>query len=79
MFPSHSFVLKLTLEILMVGGFGSLGGDIDFWDMTKPDIVKMGHAKAFSSTHHSWNPDGYYLIACCLKYAVEEFRCYLTY
>jgi uncharacterized protein with WD repeat len=57
----------------MIGGFGSLGGEMDFWDISKNEVVKMGHAKAFSSTYHSWSPDGFYLLACSLRFHLIDF------
>lgn len=53
-----------TGRILMIGGFGSLPGVIDFWDFSKNEVVKIGHAEAFSSSHQSWSPDGRFFLAC---------------
>jgi len=57
-----------TGRILMVGGFGSLPGVIDFWDVSKNEFpAKLGHATAFSSSHHSWSPDGRFFFGMCAK------------
>jgi translation initiation factor 2A len=53
-----------TGRILMIGGFGSLNGEMDFWDISKPDFVKLGHVQAFSSSFQAWSPDGKYFLAC---------------
>jgi len=50
-------------RILCVGGFGSLNGDMDFWDITKPELKKIGFANAFSSSYHAWCPDSYHFMA----------------
>jgi translation initiation factor 2A len=53
-----------TGRILMIGGFGSLNGEMDFWDISRPDFVKLGHITAFSSSFQAWSPDGKYFLAC---------------
>jgi len=53
-----------TGRILMIGGFGSLHGEMDFWDISQPNYVKLGHIEAFSSSFQAWSPDGKYFLAC---------------
>ena len=43
-------------RFLCVAGFGSLRGDMDFWDMNKRK--KMGSADGSCTTVFSWSPDG---------------------
>ena len=50
-----------------MGGFSSLRGDFDFWDLTSAQLRKLGSANAFSSAFHAWSPDGRYFIACILS------------
>jgi len=54
-------------RILCVGGFGSLNGDMDFWDLTKPDLKKVGRANAFSASHQEWCPDSKHFMACVVS------------
>jgi len=49
-------------RILCVGGFGSLNGDMDFWDLTSPELRKVGHANAFSSSFQQWCPNSYHFL-----------------
>jgi len=50
-------------KILCAGGFGSLNGNIDFWDLSSDNIVKISSTNAFSSSYHEWCPDGYHFLA----------------
>lgn len=43
-------------NILLLGGFGNLGGDIELWDMTKRKLI--AETKAPDSTLLHWSPDG---------------------
>lgn len=54
-------------RILCVGGFGSLNGDMDFWDLTKQDLKKVGRANAFSASHQEWCPDSKHIMACVVS------------
>eukprot|EP01127_Copromyxa_protea_P009110 TRINITY_DN2120_c0_g1_i1.p1 TRINITY_DN2120_c0_g1~~TRINITY_DN2120_c0_g1_i1.p1 ORF type:complete len:556 (-),score=141.74 TRINITY_DN2120_c0_g1_i1:40-1464(-) len=54
-------------RILCVGGFGSLNGDMDFWDLTKPELKKIGSVNAFSTCYHQWCPDSFHFLACVVS------------
>eukprot|EP01126_Amoeba_proteus_P053299 TRINITY_DN6491_c0_g1_i2.p1 TRINITY_DN6491_c0_g1~~TRINITY_DN6491_c0_g1_i2.p1 ORF type:complete len:433 (+),score=145.64 TRINITY_DN6491_c0_g1_i2:761-2059(+) len=54
-------------QMLCVGGFGSLNGDMDFWDLSKENLVKVGSANAFSSSFHQWCPNSYHFLACVVS------------
>jgi len=49
-------------RILSAGGFGSLNGNIDFWDLSSDNIIKISSTNAFSSSYHEWCPDGYHFL-----------------
>jgi len=49
-------------RILCVGGFGSLNGNMDFWDLTSENITKISSTNSFSSSYHEWCPDGYHFL-----------------
>jgi uncharacterized protein with WD repeat len=49
-------------RILCAGGFGSLNGNMDFWDLSSENIVKISSTNAFSSSYHEWCPDGYHFL-----------------
>jgi len=53
-------------RMLCVGGFGSLNGDMDFWDLTKPELKKVGRANAFAAAHQEWCPDSRHFMACVI-------------
>jgi translation initiation factor 2A len=71
-----------TGRVLCVGGFASLKGDMDFWDIASPTLKKLGKANAFSSAFHAWSPDGRYFVACVLSpriridNGIKYFDCY---
>jgi len=54
-----------TGRILCIGGFGSLKGECDFWNITQVEKgpIKLGKAVAFSSSYHAWSPCGKYFLA----------------
>jgi len=54
-------------RILFVGGFGSLSGNIDFWDLSDQHVKKVGRVNAFSTTYHEWCPDGQHVLAAVLS------------
>lgn len=43
-------------RFVMLGGFGNLSGDMDFWDLTQMKVV--GSIKSPASLSHHWSPDG---------------------
>jgi len=49
-------------RILCVGGFGSLSGNMDFWDLTGAQVRKIGSANSFSSAYHEWCPDSFHFL-----------------
>jgi translation initiation factor 2A len=49
-------------RILCVGGFGSLNGNMDFWDISSDNIVKISSTNAFSASYHEWCPDSYHFL-----------------
>uniref|UniRef100_A0A6B2L031 Eukaryotic translation initiation factor 2A n=1 Tax=Arcella intermedia TaxID=1963864 RepID=A0A6B2L031_9EUKA len=53
-------------RILSIGGFGSLKGSIDFYDITSPNIRKVGMGSAFSSGFHQWSPDSFHFITAVI-------------
>lgn len=40
----------------MIGGFGNLKGDIDFWDLEK--MQEIGNSKSYCAVGTEWFPDG---------------------
>jgi len=80
--PRNTLQYDPTGRILCVGGFASLKGDMDFWDLASPQLRKLGHANAFSSAYHAWSPDGRYFVACVLSpriridNGIKYFNCY---
>jgi translation initiation factor 2A len=49
-------------RILCAGGFGAINGNMDFWDLSSDNIVKIDSTNAFSSSYHEWSPDGYHFL-----------------
>jgi translation initiation factor 2A len=43
-------------RFLVLGGFGNLAGDVDFWDVNKRALI--GHVNAHSAVTTEWAPDG---------------------
>lgn len=80
--PRNTLYYDPTGRVLCVGGFASLKGDMDFWDIASPTLRKLGKANAFSSAYHAWSPDGRYFVACVLSpriridNGVKYFDCY---
>jgi len=59
----NTLYYDLSGRILCVGGFGSLSGNMDFWDLSGEQIKKIGSTNAFSSSYHEWCPDSYHFVA----------------
>lgn len=72
-FQPFQFLETDLAQILCVGGFGSLNGDMDFWDLTKPDLKKVGKASAFSASYQEWCPDSRHFMACVVRYFAYPF------
>jgi translation initiation factor 2A len=56
----------------MIGGFGNLTGEMDFWDLT--DIKQpnqIGKAKSYCAVGIDWAPDGKHLITSVLYERVK--------
>jgi translation initiation factor 2A len=56
----------------MIGGFGNLTGEMDFWDLT--DIKQpnqMGKAKSYCAVGIDWAPDGKHLMTSVLYERVK--------
>eukprot|EP00357_Protocruzia_adherens_P002059 CAMPEP_0114983064 /NCGR_PEP_ID=MMETSP0216-20121206/6482_1 /TAXON_ID=223996 /ORGANISM="Protocruzia adherens, Strain Boccale" /LENGTH=529 /DNA_ID=CAMNT_0002344985 /DNA_START=161 /DNA_END=1750 /DNA_ORIENTATION=- len=52
-------------RFLMIGGFGNLPGEMDFWDMTTKE--KIGVGKASTAVSIEWGPDGRHLLTATLN------------
>lgn len=48
----------------MIGGFGNLTGEVDFWDLDK--LRQIGKTKAYCSVGIEWAPDGVNLMTSVL-------------
>ncbi len=59
-------------QIAMIGGFGNLTGEMDFWDLT--DIKQpnqIGKAKSYCAVGIEWAPDGQHLMTSVLYERVK--------
>lgn len=62
-------------SIAMIGGFGNLKGDIDFWDLTKHQ--EISHSKAYCAVKTEWLQDGRNFLTAVLYERVKvdnEFK-----
>jgi len=62
-------------RILCVGGFGSLSGNMDFWDLTGAQVKKIGSANSFSSAYHEWCPDSFYFLTGVVAPRMRQGNC----
>lgn len=54
---------------VLIGGFGNLAGEVDFWDLeTHKDVGKM---KAYCAVGVEWAPDGMYILTSVLYHRVK--------
>jgi translation initiation factor 2A len=51
-------------QMAMIGGFGNLTGEVDFWDLEK--LRQIGKTKAYCSVGIEWAPDGVSLMTSVL-------------
>jgi translation initiation factor 2A len=56
-------------NIVLIGGFGNLAGEVDFWDLeTQKDI---GKTKAYCAVGVEWAPDGKHILTSVLYQRVK--------
>lgn len=51
-------------NILLIGGFGNLAGEMDFWDIEQRK--ELGSTKSYCSVAIEWANDGYHLMTAVL-------------
>ena len=56
-------------SILLIGGFGNLAGEVDFWDLN--GHKEIGKTKAYCSVKVEWSPDGKYVLGAVLYERVK--------
>lgn len=56
-------------QIAMIGGFGNLTGEVDFWSLDK--LEQIGKTKAYCSVGIEWSPDGQHLMTSVLYERVK--------
>eukprot|EP01137_Pigoraptor_chileana_P011449 Opistho-2@62360 len=49
-------------NVIMLGGFGNLRGEMEFWDRRKLSV--FAKCQASDSTHTEWCPDGTHILTC---------------
>lgn len=57
----------------MIGGFGNLTGEIDFWELDK--LNQIGKAKSYCAVGIEWAPDGKLLMTSVLFERVKVDNC----
>jgi len=53
----------------MIGGFGNLTGEIDFWSLDK--LQQLGTTKSYCAVDIEWAPDGLTLMTAVLYWRVK--------
>lgn len=53
----------------MIGGFGNLTGEIDFWNLQT--LTQLGKTKSYCSVGIEWAPDGVHLMTSVLYERVK--------
>lgn len=56
-------------QIAMIGGFGNLTGEIDFWALDS--LTLLGSTKSYCSVGIEWGPDGQTLMTSVLYERVK--------
>ena len=56
-------------SLLLIGGFGNLAGEVDFWDLNSHKEV--GKTKAYCSVSIEWSPNGRYVMGAVLHERVK--------
>ena len=56
-------------QIVMIGGFGSLDGEIDFWQLST--MKQIGSTKSECAVGVEWAPDGLFMHASILYHLVK--------
>jgi len=56
-------------QIAMIGGFGNLTGEIDFWELDT--LTQVGKTKSYCSVGIEWGPDGKTLMTSVLYERVK--------
>ena len=53
----------------LIGGFGNLAGEMDFWHLDK--MKELGKTKAYCSVSTEWAPDGLHFMTAVLHKRVK--------
>lgn len=56
-------------QVAMIGGFGNLTGEIDFWGLD--DLTHIGKTKSYCAIDIEWAPDGVHLMTSVLYERVK--------
>ena len=56
-------------SLLLIGGFGNLAGEVDFWDLNSHKEV--GKIKAYCTVSQEWSPNGKYIMCAVLHERVK--------
>lgn len=56
-------------QIAMIGGFGNLTGEVDFWSLAK--MTQIGKTKSYCSVGIEWAPDGAHIMTSVLYERVK--------
>lgn len=56
-------------NVLLIGGFGNLAGEVDFWDLDSHKEIRK--TKAYCSVKVEWSPDGKYVLGAVLHERVK--------
>lgn len=56
-------------QIAMIGGFGNLTGEVDFWSLAK--LTQIGKTKSYCSVGIEWAPDGAHIMTSVLYERVK--------
>lgn len=51
-------------SVLLLGGFGNLAGEVDFWSLDT--LKEIGKTKAYCTVSSEWAPDGKHLLTSVL-------------
>ena len=54
---------------MLIGGFGNLAGEVDFWNLE--GHRELGNTKAYCTVGCEWAPDGKYLLSTVLYERVK--------
>jgi len=75
----NKLIYDPTGRILAIGGFGSLSGSVDFWDISGQQVRKIGSVIAFTTSYHEWSPDGKHFLAAVVSPRMRQDNCVKIY